>query len=310
MHAPSTNPGARAVGATLIIAFALSQAVRDVYFAGAFQGESIQRVILASFLASTIVFGIWVAWRARTQLPLLRSHLGMVLAMNVATALAWNCYFFALRHLEPALVNTIHSGLGPLTVLALAMAGVGMAGSSRINPLQAVCHAGVALTLLGMGAVALLGRSGLDAAPFATQLAALAAILVSGSTITFSLLLAKRLHDLGLGAELVTATRYLLIMVVAASVLGVAPDALPAPTMQHLVVLGLTGFVLIVLPLYVLQLGIARTRPLTAHVIRALGPVFVFLLEQFDGRISFSPPVLALIVAYSIFTIGANMIRR
>ena len=51
----------------------------------------------------------------------------MVLAMNVATALAWNCYFFALRHLEPALVNTIHSGLGPLTVLALAMAGVGMA---------------------------------------------------------------------------------------------------------------------------------------------------------------------------------------
>ena len=36
--------------------------------------------------------------------------------------------------------------------------------------------------------------------------------------------------------------------------------------------------ILIVLPLYAFQVGIALTAPLTANVLRALGPVFVFAL--------------------------------
>ncbi len=298
------------LGPALIVAFALSQAIRDVYFAGVFQGESIQLVILASFIMATVVFGTWTIWRHRAQVHLLRRQIPLLLAMNVATALAWNCYFFALRHLEPALVNTLHGGLGPLTVIALAAAGVGLAGKSKLTPLEATFHAGGAITLLTLGALALTGRSGLATGSLPMQLAALAAILVSGSSITISLLLAKRLHDLGCGAELVTAARYLLIMIVAASVLALAPPAQLPTDPTRLAWLGIAGFALIVLPLYVLQLGIARTQPLTAHVIRSLGPVFVFALEQVDGRITFAPPVLALIVVYSICAIGASLSRR
>jgi hypothetical protein len=57
--------------------------------------------------------------------------------------------------------------------------------------------------------------------------------------------------------------------------------------------------VLIVLPLYAYQLGIGRTTPLTAQVIRALGPVFVFALEQLGGRLHYSLPTLACILVYS-----------
>lgn len=302
--------GAHALGPALIAAFALSQAIRDVYFAGVFQGESIQLVILASFVLATVVFGAWAVWRSRAAASVLRKHLPLVLAMNVATALAWNCYFFALRHLEPALVNTLHSGLGPLTVIALAAAGVGIAGPSKLKPIETAFHAGGALTLLALAAMALSGQSGLASASLPMQLAALAAILASGSSITISLLLAKRLHDLGCGAELVTATRYLLIMVVAAGALALAPPTPTPPDPARIGWLGVAGFALIVLPLYVLQLGIARTPPLTAHVIRALGPVFVFALEQLDGRIRFAPSVLALIIVYSVCAIGASITRR
>jgi hypothetical protein len=54
----------------------------------------------------------------------LREHLGTVVAMNVTTALAWTCYFFGLKHLEPSIVNTVHSGMAPLTVIGLAAVGI------------------------------------------------------------------------------------------------------------------------------------------------------------------------------------------
>jgi hypothetical protein len=64
---------------------------------------------------------------------------------------------------------------------------------------------------------------------------------------------------------------------------------------------------LIALPLYVFQLGIGRTTPLTAQVIRALGPVFVFALEQFDVRLHYSLPALACILVYSASVLLSNI---
>src|SRR5262245_4476990 len=63
------------------------------------------------------------------------------------------------------------------------------------------------------------------------------------------------------------------------------------------------------LPTFALQVGIARTAPLTAQVIRALGPVCVFALQQYDHRLSYSWPTLACIIAYSIFTLAANVVH-
>jgi hypothetical protein len=64
--------------------------------------------------------------------------------------------------------------------------------------------------------------------------------------------------------------------------------------------------VLIVLPLYALQVGIALTVPLTANVLRSLGPVFVFALQQVDGRLAYSTPTLICILVYSAAAIAAN----
>jgi NADPH2:quinone reductase len=82
---------------------------------------SIFAVILLAFLASTILFTSPAHSRPRrVQSCGPRPHraddephhgAGMVLL------------FFALSHLEPSIVNTMHSGMGPLTVVALAALG-------------------------------------------------------------------------------------------------------------------------------------------------------------------------------------------
>ena len=138
---------------------------------------------------------------------------------------------------------------------------------------------------------------------------ALALLILSGASITISHLYSKRMADAKFSPDTITGVRYFFIMIGAAialwwrgtptGVTGVADGAL----------LGLAAALLIALPLYALQIGVARTPQLTAHVIRSLGPVFVFALEQFDGRLKLSLPVLVLILAYSGFVIGANIVR-
>jgi drug/metabolite transporter (DMT)-like permease len=155
--------------------------------------------------------------------------------------------------------------------------------------------------------VVLSGRSGFPGQDAESRLLGLALPLVSGSSITISLLYSKRLHDYGLSAEGVTAVRYLLIIAVATSIeiFKGWPEGLRTST--QLATVSIAATVLIVLPTFALQVGVARTAALTAQVIRALGPVCVFALEQYDERLTYSWPTLACIIAYSIFTLAANV---
>jgi drug/metabolite transporter (DMT)-like permease len=329
------------LGPVLVLVFCLSQALRDVYFGALFQGVDFFAIILLSFLISTALFGALVALRCRADWPILRAHLGWVAAMNVATAVSWSCYFFGLTHIEPAIVNTIHSGMAPLTVIALGLAGTGLAGQRRIDRafsaevetgsaqkerqnqrLSSVVRvnligtrsraelagaAGILVTIAALWFVVLTGRSGDRGGDPQTLLLALALMLVSGCSITLSLLFAKRLNDRGVTATGVTASRYFLLILVAACVelFSTGPSGISGP--GDLAFLGLAVTALVVIPLFVLQVGIARSAPATAQIIRALGPVFIFALERFDGRLHYSAPVLLCILAYSALAIWINL---
>ena len=119
------------------------------------------------------------------------------------------------------------------------------------------------------------------------------------------MLYCKRLQDSGVGADAVTAARYIvLILIAGAVVFWHGKTGLATP--HAFATLSVATTALIVLPLFAFQLGIGRTTPLTAQVIRALGPMFVFALEQFDGRMHYSLPTLLCILAYSASIIVSN----
>jgi drug/metabolite transporter (DMT)-like permease len=150
------------------------------------------------------------------------------------------------------------------------------------------------------------GNSGL-AGSETTALLALAALLVSGAAITVSLLYCKRLHDHGVNAEVVTSVRYALLLAIAATVVWHKGDLDGIGSAGEAATLTALATILIVLPLYVFQVGIALTAPLTANVLRALGPVFVFGLQQIDGQLTYSTPTLIGILVYSAAAIASNV---
>jgi hypothetical protein len=296
------------LGPFLVLTFCVSQAFRDVYFGHLFQGVDFFAIILLAFVLSTAIFGPLAFVRARPEFAILRANWRTVLAMNLTTAIAWNCYFFGLTHLEPSIVNTIHSGMAPLTAAVMGAFGVALAKPQRLGPWEWASYAGIALSIVALWWVVLSGRSGV-AADIGTAALALSLLFVSGASITVSLLYAKRLNDRGVGSAAVTAVRYLLIIAVAAGI-EIARDGNGSFGGIHGAgdgaILAVAATALIVLPLYAQQEGIARTAPLTAQIIRALGPVFVFALEQIDSRLHYAAAVLVCILAYSLFVVAGN----
>jgi drug/metabolite transporter (DMT)-like permease len=294
-------------GPLLVLSFCLSQALRDVYFAGVFQSIGPFSALVLTAALATGIFGALTVIRTPGDVAKLVGHRATVLGMNATTAVAWIGYFYGLTHLEPAIVNTLHAGVAPLTVIALSAAGMRPAERAPVGSFERGCYAGMALALAGLWWVVLSGRSGLPAPNAATALGALAALLVGGVSITVSLLYGKRLSDHGVGAEAVTAVRYVMAGALAAAAEALRARPWEVGGLRELGTLALAATALVVLPAFVLQAGLARTPPLTAHVIRALGPVCIFAVEQLDGRITWSAPTLACILAYSAFVIAGNV---
>ena len=295
------------LGPGLVLLFCFSQAFRDVYFGHVFQDVDFFVVILVAFLLSTVIFTIVPLLRTPGAFRALRGHGRTVVAINLTTALAWSCYFSGLSRLEPSVVNTLHSGMGPLTVVALAALGARLAKTDEIGWGQYFGHAAMAASLVALCWVVLSGSSGLRSGHEASDLLGLALLLVSGSSITISLLYCKRLHDHGVSAEVVTAVRYIALILIAGGVVLHKGQLRGIATVGDVASLSVLATILIVLPLYALQVGTALTAPLTAHVLRSLGPAFVFALQQFDGRLIYSTPTLVCVLAYSAAAIASNV---
>jgi len=294
-------------GPLLVLIFALSQSVRDVYFGSMFQHFDFFLIILLAFSWSTVIFAAVTLIRAPSDFAKLRAQPRSIVVANVTTALAWISFFFALTHVDPAICNTIHSAMGPLTVVVLGARGVALAKPRSIGRVEYAGYAGIAASVAALWWIVIGGYSGLALTNITASVAGLALLSVSGISITISLLYCKRLQDRGIGADAVTAVRYLLLILLAGTVVLWRGSFDAAHTAGRLTSLSAATIVLIVLPLYAFQLGIGRTTPLTAQVIRALGPVFVFGLEQLDGRLHYSLPTLACVLVYSASVIVSNI---
>jgi drug/metabolite transporter (DMT)-like permease len=294
-------------GPALVLVFVLTTAARDLWFGGTFQSRDLFAVAFLAFATATAVFAA-AAWRRdRGQLRALARSWRLVLLVNLATAAAWLSYFYALGALEPAVVNTLNAGIGPLTVAVAGLFGLAFAREHPLGAGEWVLQAGVLAVLAALGLVVVCGLSGFAPAAGLDRLAAVAAALGSGIAITLALVLTRRLNARGVGADGVLASRFLAVVLIA-GLAAAGRHTLAMPPME-LARLAAAALLLIAAPLYLLQLGFARTAPFTAEALSAVGPVLVFAGQALEGRIPASPWTLAAILAYAVLALLAAALR-
>ncbi|MFB7685606.1 DMT family transporter [Streptomyces sp. NPDC056140] len=291
---------------TALGAYAALSAAFDVYAAERVQQYSPMVLAALSFgLVTTLFLGWDLARRGPGEvLRPVRARRGDVLALNVTTAVGWLTMLYALIYLEPAVVNVVGLAVGPvLTVLLEPLLRRGA------RPLRAEAVVSFAITaflaVLVWGSLA--GRSAVGRLDTQDAVVGLTLTLVSGIASTGNVIFSKRLSDAGFGPNAVMSVRFPVTLLVSwAAVLlggraGELGDALPSAAVLAVVGVGL--------PLYLIQVGIRHTEPITASLFSALSPPLAVLLQLTDSRLSVAPLSLACVVSITLL-IGVGVLAR
>jgi drug/metabolite transporter (DMT)-like permease len=297
------------VGFGLSLAFVALAAVRDVYFGGLLQHVHPLVVAVTAFALCSVSFGAWAVLRDRASLAMLLRRPGKLAAINATTAAAWLSFFFALRAIEPALVQVLFFGVGPLAVRALDRWLVGAASSGLTHTEQRL-QRGLLGALGGAAIVVLAGVSGAGPQPLLASVGGVALALGGGASIAASPVLCRGVNDEGVRPAALLALRFPGAAVMAALLALGVPDARAALSPHVVAAVAAAALLLIVLPNYISQVGTALASPVTTRAVLALGPVAVFALQAIEARLSPSPWTLAASTAYAVVAIASALERR
>ena len=135
-------------------------------------------------------------------------------------------------------------------------------------------------------------------------------LFLSAST-SISTLLSRVVNDAGVGPATLIAVRFPGAIVLAGALAALSPaDVARGLTPGTLAGIAVASLLLIVLPNYVNQIGVAFASPLTVRAVLAVGPVLVFGLQLVEGRLPSSSCTLAACVLYAVFAVASAVARR
>jgi drug/metabolite transporter (DMT)-like permease len=267
-----------------LLGYAVLTAAMDVYAGNRFSVVSPASMAAVSFSLIVVFFASLRWWRRATGRPVgtLRPHLPDLAAINVTTALTWMSTFYALRYLEPAIVNVIGLALGPMV---MTLAGPLLRRNSRVMATEYAVSAGIGGLLGVLVWASFSGRSGLGAVSTRDAVLGLIFTCACAGGSALNIIYMKRLNDAGCDGGTVLATRFYLMTAVAWILVAVVrPGDLSAAVLPGAVV----AVIGVGLPIYVLQIGIRHTEPITTSLLVSLSPLFAFALQLADGRLRFS----------------------
>ena len=293
---PTHSAAREQLGLVLTGGFVLCGALRDVYFSRTLQTWSPLDIAALTFTISTLVFLTVAMVRDGRDLMALTRWPREIVAINATSATAWIAFFYALQALEPSLVQVIWAGSGPLAIKLLERAGVRLVAPTRLGALEQWSLTALGLVVALAGLVAVLGLSATDPGPAAFGVGL---TLLSGAAISVNILLCKRLHERGVAPVPLLSVRFVGVVVIALACARWSRSGASLWSSSALPHVALAAVMLIVLPLYLNQRGIALASPLTVRVVHAAGPVLVFALQFVDGRLPTSPWSLAVVIGYS-----------
>jgi drug/metabolite transporter (DMT)-like permease len=272
----------------------------DVYAGSRFQTVSPAGIAAVSFTL-TMVFFLAVEWQRQSRglLDAVGAHRRDIAWINLTTAVTWMATLFALVYLAPAVVNVLGLGLGP--VITILVGGL-LRRSRPVLRIEVWVSIGICTVLGGLVLVSFEGRSGLAGVSVRDGVIGLILTIICAGGSSANIIFMKRLSDAGCGRGSVLASRFVLMSAAAWILVAIDRSDVGAAAVPGAVV----AVIGVGLPIYVLQIGIKHTEPITTSLLISLSPLFAFLLQLVDTRIRFSPLTLGgIVLVLVLIVIGA-----
>jgi drug/metabolite transporter (DMT)-like permease len=306
---PGLDQRREAAGFLVSVGFVCLAAARDVYLGGLFQRLNPLLIVVVAFSLCTVLFLPAAVVGSRQSLIALRSRPIDLVWVNITSASAWLAFMYALKLIEPSIVQIIYSGIGPLSVIWIESKFSSTGREVPLTRTERLAYLALLATMVFAAAIVLAGLSGVpnqsvrDAAP-GVIVAAAGGILISVATM-----LCRRLNDAGVTPSALLSLRFPATALTAAVVLSLSPAGLPVDFSWVGPLLGIAAL-LIVAASYVNQVAISLASPLTVRVVFAVGPVLIFFFQMIEGRLSASSYSLIAGILYGFAAMFAAVARQ
>lgn len=280
------------------------QAGGNGFLSGRLDGAQSLVFSTMAFALATVVFtAIHGAMRRRPggSRRILRAHLKPMVAANVLTAVTFIGFYLSLTYVPAALAVSIETAIGPLViaVTGLALGRRSPAADYLVGVVLIVCSGALALRLSG---------GSTDGVSTSNLLAGIGLALLAGVGAAGLALLSRRLGQLDVAPVAVTANRFHLTYLTALVLLSLEPPAL-ADIWSQVLPLTLVGVVAVIVPLYLLQVGLQRAEPLSAMTLVTTMPGLTYLAQVVFGA-AFDPWALSLITVITVIAVGYARVSR
>ncbi|HEY2577318.1 MAG TPA: DMT family transporter [Streptosporangiaceae bacterium] len=280
-------------------------AALDVYAGSTVQ--SISPVVLAA-ISFSLTAAFFVALEAARHGPAatLRPLYALrhdVVAINVTTAVTWLSMLYALKYLEPAVVSVTVVALGPILTVVL---GPMLRRGSFILRAETWVSVGI-LALLGVLVwESAIGRSGVGSLGTGQVVAGFLFALACGVGSMANIIYMKRLSEAGQTPQAVLAIRFFLMIAITWVLTAFVSRPQLSEAFWPSVLVAVIG---VGLPIYVLQIGIKHTEPITTSLLISASPLVTLLLQLFDRRLDPSP--LSFVCTFAVvILVAVGVVKR
>lgn len=285
------------IGTISLVMSAILTAANQVYYAQKIQEISPFTFTFISFLITTIVFLLL----SLKNSPGIRENTGKSFAkdlvfLNLSTALAFLTFYYALKYVEPAIVSALEMEAGPIFALLLTYRSY---TNKQFYKIDSIVSIGAFLGSLFLLWTALSGRSGLNYHSSEFIIGICVSILC-GFGAVLSAIYSKKLSNTGWTSSQILAHRSYAIIAISLS-FSLFQKEIGAQLLPHLnwiIIISITG---VILPLYMLQIGIKNCDTFFVMVSMTFIPIFTFMFQILDPRVLWSNNTLIGIVLLTLF---------
>lgn len=293
------------LGVLLVATYVVMCSGREIYLSSLLKQVPLFLLLFLSFGLATLFFLLIQVPQGKGLGIKLRASWMDVVKINFTTALMWGAFLYALKWIQPAVVSSLNGAMGPISSLAL---GLWMIQGQKTFKSDYVAATGVLVSVAYMITMILAGRHADGSIEPTNIVLGLAASVVSGVVTALNNIYAKRLSKAGWSAGEVLAVRFgVLILISGAFTLGssAAVDFGTVGFINFLAV-ALLGMVL---PIYILQLGIARSDVNVVALLIAVGPLLTLALQTWVGKVALSAASLVGILGVTLSVVLGIFLR-
>ncbi|UXC19636.1 EamA family transporter [Comamonas squillarum] len=293
-----------ALGIGLVMTFNILQAVSAVFLASFLHRADTIVMLFCVFTIIAITFVVQMVRGGSNRIP--KQAWGSLLLLNITTAASWSSFFFAVKYIEPALSSAFINSILPLATLSIEYLFTRRRIASRAEVLTSIA---LCVAMFITAATIFGGQSGRPDGGVSSYIIGLVMSAICGIAMSITNVASKKLNNEGVQPSQIMAYRFSLLII--ASFLLVDKPLLlqQIETMWPAIV-----FVAVVgnlIPIYCLQLGIQRLKPMTVAFLIGLAPLIFFTVQSFNEELLFSYLSLvctvlttAILLAGTYFSIG------